>query len=43
MDHPVDVNPYALDRETMRRMGYQVVDILVNPLLGTVDERLPGL
>jgi aromatic-L-amino-acid/L-tryptophan decarboxylase len=31
-------DPLALDRETMRRMGYQVVDLLVDRIAGLADE-----
>ena len=31
-------DPLALDRETMRRMGYEVVDLLVERLTRLADE-----
>jgi aromatic-L-amino-acid decarboxylase len=31
-------DPLALDRETMRRMGYEVIDLLVDRIAGLADE-----
>jgi hypothetical protein len=31
-------DPLALDRDAMRRMGYQVVDLLVEPIASLRDQ-----
>src|SRR3954468_22613266 len=39
---PMDQDPLALDQETMRRIGYQTVDWLVDPAARRGDEPVLG-